>query len=221
MKMNNYDDLERVIGYTFKDKQLLSQALTHSSYANESGDESYERLEFLGDAVLELVVSEYVYKFNELDAGMLTKLRAALVSTDNLNKISTMLSIMQFVKKSRSLGVFSKKNSADIIESIIGAIYLDGGLDSARQFIQKFIIIGDDSIRFVLSSCIDYKTKFQEDMQKVGKKFEYRVISSSGMDHEKTFECGLYIDEELVTRAKGSSIRQAEEMCAKVYYDNN
>lgn len=221
MKMNNYDDLERVIGYTFKDKQLLSQALTHSSYANECGGESYERLEFLGDAVLELVVSDYVYKFHELNAGMLTKLRAALVSTDNLNKISTMLSIMQFVKKSRSLGTFSKKNSADIIESVIGAIYIDGGGDQARKFIQKFIIIDDDNIRSVLSSCIDYKTKLQEDMQKVGKKFEYRVISSSGMDHEKIFECGLYIDEELVAQAKGSSIRQAEEMCAKFYYDNN
>jgi len=218
--MSNYDNLEKVIGYKFKNRQLLETALTHISYANESGEESYERLEFLGDAVIELVVSDYIYKFNEFDAGVLTKLRASLVSTENLSKISTMLSIMQIVKKSRSLPVLSKKNTADIFESLIGAIYLDSGIEEARKVVEKFVIISRSNIQETLKLCVDYKTKFQEDMQSKGKQFEYRVLNSNGLDHDKTFECGLYIDAVLVSKAIGKSIHMAEEQCARLYYEN-
>lgn len=218
--MNNMQELQNLIGYTFKDLKLLKTALTHISYANESGEESYERLEFLGDAVIEMVVSDYIIKFKELDAGVLTKLRANLVSTENLSKISTMLSIMQSVKKSRSLPTLSKKNTADIFESLIGAIYLDSGLEEARKIVDRFVIVSETHIQEILKKCVDYKTKFQEDMQSKGNSFEYKVLNSSGLDHDKTFECGLYLNGVLVSKATGKSIHMAEEQCAKHYYDN-
>ena len=217
--MINYDELMKVIGYKFKNVELLDTALTHISYANESGGESYERLEFLGDAVIELVVSDYIVRFKELDAGVLSKLRASLVSTENLAKISTMLSVMQNVKKSRSLSVFSKKNTADIIESIVGAIYLDNGIEEARKFIMRHIIVDDANVLNMLKSSIDYKTKFQELMQKNAKKFEYKLLASTGKDHDKTFECGLYIEGELCAISTGKSIQLAEENCARKYFE--
>ena len=210
----------KVLGYEFKNIGLLDTALTHSSYANECGGENYERLEFLGDAVIELVVSDYIIRFKELDAGVLSKLRASLVSTENLAKISTMLSVMQNVKKSRSLSVFSKKNTADIIESIVGAIYLDGGMENAKNFVQNNIIIDEKNVLAMLKNSIDYKTKFQELMQKNAEKFEYRLLASTGKDHDKTFECGLYIEGELCARATGKSIQLAEENCARKYFEN-
>ena len=219
--MSNVEKFRKIIGYTFKDEKLLETALTHISYANECGVESYERLEFLGDAVLETVISDYIYGFKELDAGVLTKLRASLVSTENLSKISTMLSIMQYVKKSKSLSVFSKKTMADIFESLIGAIYLDGGLSEAKKVIEKIVIVGRDNITNMLKSTIDYKTKFQEEMQCKGLSYEYKILKSSGLDHDKTFECGLYIQGTLVTTATGKSIQESEELCAKNYYEIN
>ena len=219
--MNNLNDLETLIGYKFKDRNLLNTALTHISYANECGESSYERLEFLGDAVIELVVSEYIYQFEELDAGVLTKLRASLVSTENLSKISTMLSIMQNVKKSRSLPILSKKNTADIFESLIGAIYVDSGLEDASRVVKKFVLVSKRNVQEMLKSCIDYKSKFQEDMQSKGKLFEYKILSSSGLDHDKTFECGLYIENILVSRAFGKSIQESEEQCVKNYYNGD
>ena len=217
--MSNLEQLYDLIGYRFKDPKLLEVALTHISYANESGEESYERLEFLGDAVLELIVSDYIYKFTELDAGVLTKLRASLVSSENLYKISTMLGVMQSVKKSKSLSTFSKKNTADIFESIVGAVYLDGGINEAKKIIDRFVIIDKNNIISMLKSVIDYKTKFQEDMQSQGKHFEYKLLNSSGLDHDKTFECGLFIDGKMIASATGKSIRMAEENCARDYYN--
>lgn len=218
--MNSVEQLQKSIGYTFKNLNLLETALTHVSYANESGEESYERLEFLGDAIIELVVSDNIIKYKELDAGVLTKLRASLVSTENLSKISTMLSIMQSVKKSRSLSTLSKKNTADLFESLIGAIYIDSGLESARKVVEKYVVVSDAHIQEILKQCVDYKTKFQEDMQSKGNSFEYKVLNSSGLDHDKTFECGLYLNGVLVSKATGKSIHMAEEQCARLYYDN-
>lgn len=219
--MNNIDTVYDIIGYRFKDANIINIALTHISYANENSVESYERLEFLGDAIIEMVVSDFIYKFKELDAGTLTKLRASLVSTENLSKISTMLTIMQSVKKSKSLSVFSKKTMADIFESLIGAIYLDGGLSEAKKVIEKFVIVDKKHINNMLKISIDYKTKFQEEMQSKGLSFEYKIINSTGLDHDKTFECGLYIQGELKTKAVGKSIQESEELCAKKYFESN
>lgn len=215
------EELQRRIGYIFRDSSLLIRALTHQSYANDNNVISYERLEFLGDAVIELVVSDYIYNFCEFDAGVSTRLRASLVSTEYLQNVSHELGLPELVLKSKSLSVLGKKNTADLVESLVGAVYLDGGLESARRIIEENIIISDDNVRYVMLTAIDYKSKFQELMQSQGNTFEYRVLSSSGLAHEKSFNVGLYINEEMVSRSTASSIHSAEEMCAREYINSH
>lgn len=216
--MNN---IEQILGYVFKDKTLLKTALTHSSLANEIGGDNYERLEFLGDAVVELIVSNEIYKYEFLDSGLLTKLRASLVSTSNFSSISTNLKLDKELLKSKSLNTLSEKTKADILESILGAIYLDGGLEEVQKIVDKYIIIDENNIREHLTNCIDYKTKFQEDMQKQKKSFEYIVVNESGQDHNKTFTVELKIDGVTTSQALGKSIHIAEEECARKYYLDN
>ena len=218
--MNNIEKLQDLIGYWFNDVSLLKEALTHSSYANENNTRSYERLEFLGDAVIELIVSDYIYNHLNFGAGDLTKLRASLVSTDYFKNIVCEIGLDKMAYKSKSLQQLSKKNIADLLESLLGAIYVDGGYDNAKKLVYKYIIKGEDNIGFVLKNSIDYKTVLQELCQANTDKFEYKVLSSSGLDHEKVFEVGLYINEELVCAAKDRSIQLAEENCAQVYLKN-
>ena len=212
--MNN---LQSKLNYTFKDQNLLKTALTHSSFSNEFGGESYERLEFLGDAVLELVVSDYIYKFGQLDSGLLSKLRAGLVSTAYLKQISQDLGLDRLVFKSKSLQTLSDKTKADLFESLIGAVYLDSGLECAKKIIKNLVIVDDQNIRSVIKNCVDYKTKLQETLQKLGKTFEYRLVSDSGLDHDKTFEVELIVDSQVVSKASGKSIHIAQEHCAENY----
>ena len=217
--MSNLSSLQNEIKYVFNDLNWLEIALTHSSYANEHNVENYERLEFLGDAVIELVVSTFIFSFKELDSGVLSKLRAGLVSTEYLSKISDKLGLVQLVRKSKSLNTLSKKNTADLFESLIGAIYLDGGLDIAKDIVYRYVVVSEENIQRVLKTCIDYKSRFQEEMQKTGKSFEYRLLNSFGLDHDKTFEYGLFIENELVSKGKGKSIHLAQEECSEQYYN--
>lgn len=214
------EELQKRIGYTFEDASLLVRALTHQSYANDNNVVSYERLEFLGDAVIELVVSDYIYNLCEFDAGVSTKLRASLVSTEYLQNVSHELGLPELVLKSKSLAILGKKNTADLVESLIGAIYLDGGLESAKKVIQENIIISDDNVRYVMLTTIDYKSKFQELMQSQGHTFEYRLLSTSGLAHERVFEVGLFVDGQQVVLAQSTSIHSAEEKCAQQYINS-
>ena len=214
--MNN---CESILGYVFKNKKLLQTAITHSSLANEIGGENYERLEFLGDAVIELVVSDSIYNLTFLDSGLLSKLRASLVSTSNFSRICSELNLDRELLKSRSLSTLSEKTKADMLESIIGAVYLDGGIAEAKKIIDKYIIVDTQNIKNHLQNCIDFKTKFQEEMQKLKKNFKYSVINEVGLDHNKTFTVQLTIEDEIVATASGKSIHLAEEECAKEYYN--
>lgn len=214
--MNN---CESILGYVFKNKKLLQTAITHSSLANEIGGENYERLEFLGDAVIELVVSDSIYNLTFLDSGLLSKLRASLVSTSNFSRICSELNLDRKLLKSRSLSTLSEKTKADMLESIIGAVYLDGGIAEAKKIIDKYIIVDTQNIKNHLQNCIDFKTKFQEEMQKLKKNFKYSVINETGLDHNKTFTVQLTIEDEIVATASGKSIHLAEEECAKEYYN--
>lgn len=217
--MNSLDNLEKNLNYIFTNKRLLEIALTHKSSANESGGESYERFEFLGDAIIEFIVSDYIVKYKELGAGELSKLRAKLVSTNYLFDIATKLQLNKYVIKSKSLPSLSKKNTADLFESLIGAIYLDGGLDSAKKVIYDYIIINDSNISNVIKNSQDYKTLFQEYMQSKNLSFDYRLISSKGKDHDKSFTVKLLTDKEDIV-CDGKSIQEAEEKCAKQYLAN-
>ena len=215
------NSIEQILGYVFKDKKLLKTALTHSSLSNEIGGDNYERLEFLGDAVVELIVSNEIYKYEFLDSGLLTKLRASLVSTSNFSNISTNLKLDKELLKSKSLNTLSEKTKADILESILGAIYLDGGLEEVQKIVDKYIIIDENNIREHLTNCIDYKTKFQEDMQKQKKSFEYIVVNEGGQDHNKIFTVELRINGITISQALGKSIHIAEEECARKFYLDN
>lgn len=214
--MNN---IESKLNYQFKDKKLLQTALTHSSLSNEIGGENYERLEFLGDAIIEFVVSDFIYKFDYLDSGLLSKLRASLVSTKNFCQISTNLNLDKCLRKSKSLNTLSDKTKADIWESLIGAVYLDGGLLKAKELIEKFILVDENNIKEHLINCIDYKTKLQEEMQANKRSFRYETVSESGLAHDKTFEVQLYIDDVVVSKATGKSLHMAQSECARKYYE--
>ena len=218
--MNNFDNLQNLIEYKFNNVSLLEQALTHQSYANDNNLSSYERLEFLGDAVIELIVSDYIYHEFKFDAGVSTKLRASLVSTEYLCKVSNKLDLTTLVLKSKSLPQLGKKNTADLFESLIGAVYLDGGLEVAKRIIYNHIIISAEHVGVVMRTCIDYKSKFQELMQAGGRSFEYSVLATGGPDHARIFTVGLFVDGQNVARADGSSIHSAEEKCAEIYLNS-
>ena len=218
--MNRLTELENLIGYEFKDKTLLNTALTHQSYANDNMTESYERLEFLGDAIIEFVVTDFVYNNLNFEVGVLTKLRASLVSTDYLVGISKNLGLDKLALRSKSLSQLGKKNIADLFESLIGSVYVDGGLEEAKKLIDKYIIKGMENIRFVLKNSIDYKTKFQECMQSLSRAFEYKTISSTGLDHEKKHTVGLWVEGKKITEVTATSKQIAEEKCAEFYIKN-
>lgn len=218
--MSDFCNIENTIGYNFKNKELLKTALTHLSYANEVGGESYERLEFLGDAVIEIIVSSYIYDNFDFEVGVLTSLRSSLVSTEYLYCVSKELGLDKVALRSRALSQLGKKNVADLFESLVGAVYVDSGHESAEKLVYKYVIKDTENIRFILKNSIDYKTKLQEYMHSIPKKYEYRFISSSGLDHEKKHTVGLWVEDEKITDATASSKQLAEEKCAEFYIKN-
>lgn len=213
--------LEKNLQYEFKDKNLLKTALTHSSFANESkvNLQSNERLEFLGDAVLSVVVSEYIFSnYPNLPEGKLSKLRASLVCEKTLCKFSKKLDVGAFLFLSHGEKNCNGANRdsilADAFEAIIAAIYLDSGLNSAKNFILTFIRKEVDS-NSVLDSR-DYKTLLQEIVQKnKGEVITYVLVDESGPAHNKTFCMDAKINSNTVGHGVGKSKKEAEQMAAK------
>lgn len=216
-----FSELEEKIHFKFKSKDHLLQALTHRSYLNENPDwrlEHNERLEFLGDAVLELVVTEYLYSKYPDPEGVMTNWRAALVNAVMLSKISNEFDLNKFVLLSRGeakdTGRARQYILANAMESLIGAIYLDQGYDAAKDFISRFIlkelpeIIKNQSYR-------DAKSLFQEKAQdKVGITPSYEVLEEWGPDHARQFRVGVYLDKELIAEGEGLSKQEAQQMAA-------
>ena len=213
--------LEQNIGYTFKNKELLENALTHSSYANEvrGGISSNERLEFLGDSVLSVIVSDYLFKnFKNLPEGELTKLRASLVCEKSLCGFSRELNVGEFLLlgKGESKGGGRERDSilADAFEALLAAIYLDGGMDNARDFVMRFVLpeLKDTSHE----AFKDYKTVLQEIIQRNPEEtVSYIHIGESGPDHNKVFEVEVHLNSNVIGRGTGKSKKQAEQMAAK------
>lgn len=210
--------LQKIIGVNFKNTDLLVEAVTHRSYLNEHPDfklNHNERLEFLGDAVLELVVTEFLYKNYPNPEGELTNWRASLVNGDALAKVGATLGIEEFLLMSR--GEARDKNSkarqyilANAMEAIIGAIYLEYGLPQAKKFILKHITANLEEI-IETKAYIDPKSLFQEKSQeKIGITPSYKVISSYGPDHAKKFKVGVYLDKELIATGEGTSKQEAQ-----------
>lgn len=212
------DKLQQLIGYKFKDKLKVQQALVHRSSLNEQRqfNESNERYEFLGDAVLELWTSDRIFnRFIQFDEGKLTNLRALVVCTQNLAKISEEFNLGQFIFLSRGEenhnGRHNQSILADTFEALIGSIYLDGGISPAFKFLDKFL---EPSITKLSSQEVykDPKSIFQEIAQsQQGITPKYKTLSESGPDHQKTFEVGVFLENKLIATGRGNSKQKAEE----------
>lgn len=215
-------DLESKIGVEFKNKDLLLQALTHRSYLNENTKwhlDQNERLEFLGDAVLELVVTEYLYKNYPNPEGELTNWRAAIVNSVILSQISGEFNLNDFVLLSRGeakdTGRARQYILANAMEALIGAIYLDQGYKKSEEFIGRFII--KELPRIIEQQLYrDAKSLFQEKAQEyVGDTPTYKVLKEWGPDHDKHFEVGVYLGEELAGTGVGPSKQEAQQEAAQ------
>ena len=216
----NLQELENNIGYKFKNIELLKNALTHTSYAYEHEVASNEKLEFLGDSILEFVSSEYIYnKYVKLKEGEMTKVRAAVVCEKSLYKIAISHNFSDFLY----LGNSERKTGgnkrpailADSVEAIIAAIYIDGGLEPAKKFIVENL---KDEIEIATKNVgnKDYKTVLQEELQKNGDvKIEYIIISEKGPDHDKVFEAEVHLNGKPLAKGKGKSKKEAEMHAAK------
>lgn len=205
----------------FKQPELLELALTHRSFLNENRDgprAHNERLEFLGDAVLELVVTEHLYQNYSEPEGILTNWRSALVKTESLSAVAEALALEQYIRLSRGEARGSERARAQIManatEAVIGAIYLDQGYEVAQRFIVEHIIKNLPDI-LKTGAWQDAKTKYQELIQeKEGVTPEYRVMAESGPDHDKQFTVGVYVHEELRGQGAGASKQAAQQAAA-------
>ena len=212
--------LEEKLGYTLQDKSLLENALTHSSCANESKGRlhSNERLEFLGDSILGMVVAEHLYRNHpDLPEGELTRTRAALVCEESLVEVAHDLGLGDYLKlgKGEEAGGGRTRPSirADAVEAVLAAVYLDGGIGSARKIIQKYILSREIE---GLNSQRDYKTALQELIQREsGQSLKYRLTGSEGPDHDKRFFVEVDLNGQPVGAGKGRSKKEAEQMAAK------
>ena len=215
--------LKDKIKYEFKNKVLLRKALTHSSYANEQRArhlQNNERLEFLGDSVLGFVTADYLYnQFPELPEGELTKLRAAIVCEQALYEVAKELGIDGAIclghGEESSGGRQRPSILADAVEALLGAIYLDGGIEPAREFVLSFIPKSAERARQG-RMFKDYKTTLQEIVQKnCQETLEYRLAGTSGPDHDKTFDMELLLNSNVFASGQGRSKKEAEQMAAK------
>ena len=222
---SNIENFEKKLGYKYKDISFLENALTHSSYANEEKSkgrksESNERLEFLGDAVLALITSEYIYsKLKDYKEGDLTKIRAIIVCEDSLAAFAESIELGEalFLGNGEIVSNGRRRKSilADAFEAVLGSVFLDGGLAAAKKYLLKFIeksvgdIVKEGDVK-------DYKSLLQQIIQQnSGEVLEYNLIRESGPDHEKIFEVQAVLNNNIVGEGKGRSKKVAEQNAAK------
>ena len=216
--MNRQEEFQKIIGYRFQNTKLLQQALTHSSYANEKHMKhaDNERLEFLGDAVLELVSSEFLFSnYPEMSEGDLTKLRASLVCEPTLAGCTASIQLGGFIRlgkgEDQTGGRERKSILSDALEALIGAIYLDGGFTSAKEFILKFILTDIEHKKLFYDS----KTILQELVQgKFSKEVTYRLLSVDGPDHDKKYNVEALVGEQAYGKGSARTKKGAEQEAA-------
>lgn len=214
-------DLEKAVGYHFQNITLLQNALTHSSYANERWHNSLmsnERLEFLGDSVLGMVVAEYLYKnFPDRPEGELTRMRADMVCEQALCVVANQLNLGEHLLlghgEEQCGGRTRASILADAVESVIAAAYLDGGMDAAKTIIQRFVL---SDVPVTQLHNVDYKTVLQEHVQqKKNQVLSYKLIDESGPDHNKRFTVAVFLNDKEVGQGIGSSKKRAEQEAAR------
>lgn len=211
-------ELEGKIGYSFKDDKLVKMALTHSSYSNElkiNKYGNYERLEFLGDAVLEMCSSIFFYEnYPDMNEGQLTRLRSSMVCEQALAYCAREFDLPKYILlgkgEENSGGRYRDSIVSDVFEAVLGAIYLDGGLEEAKKFVNEYVLKDLENKQLFY----DAKTILQEKVQKDGKVLRYELVSESGPDHEKEFTVNAIIDDEVRGTGTGKSKKQAEQHAA-------
>ena len=224
--MLDLSKLEKEIGYEFKNKALLKNALTHTSYAYENKKQSNEKLEFLGDSILEFVSSEYIYhNYPNLKEGEMTKVRASVVCEKSLHEVAKMHNFSDFLYLGKSERISQKEVRAaimaDSVEAVIAAIFLDGGLESAKDFIIKNLNTPIENATKHIGQK-DYKTVLQEILQKNGNvDIEYEIIDEKGPDHEKIFTSEVKLNGKVLAIGEGKSKKQAEMEAAKNALNEN
>lgn len=201
----------------YKNQNLYIQALTHTSYANEHNCESYERLEFLGDAILELIISEYLFKNKKLKEGEMTKLRSHYVCENANYEYSKKLGLIPYIRLGNGqITSDTKQNKAivaDVFESFLAAMYLDLGMEEIKKFIHKYIIPIIESKDLDFFS--DYKSKLQEFVQTGKKSLEYELVNEMGPSHDKVFEVVVKVDDIIFGKGIAKSKKEAEQLAAK------
>ncbi len=215
------NEFQVVIGYKFNDIQLLNRAMTHSSYANETKDSegSNERLEFLGDAVLSIIVSDSIFRdYKNLPEGELTKIRASLVCENSLCSFAKEINLGKYLllgKGERLTGGDRRPSIlADAFEALIAAIYLDGGMEPASAFVMRFV--GRELSAHHGGVFEDYKTMLQEIIQQNPEEIlEYRLVGESGPDHDKRFEVNIMLNSNVIGTGSARSKKKAEQLAAK------
>ena len=227
--MQDFNTLEQKVGVNFNDKDLLKKAFVHRSYINEHPDFEMghnERLEFLGDAVLEVVVTEYLFRHHHNAEGDLTAYRASLVNSKMLSRVGSDLNFNEYLLLSKGEAKDTESRArgfiiADAVESFIGAMYLDQGPEVAKKFIMDYIIV---HLEEVLEKKLyqDPKSALQEKAQeKKGVTPRYEVMEEEGPDHQKLFRVGVYFEDNMITDGRGSNKQEAEEDAAKKALEKN
>jgi len=219
---NQFTKLEECLDYRFNDKNLIIEALTHKSYKKPY---SNERLEFLGDAVLNLIVGEYLYnKFPNSNEGELSKMRASLVNEQGFTKLAIQINLGDYIflsnAEDRNKGREKPSILSDAFEAIMGAIYMESGLQTVKTIILKLLEVGYEQINLD-NLFSDYKTALQEVTQaKFAMIPEYKIEGATGPDHQKEFEISIWIDGQCYGKAKGKSKKVAQQAVAKIALDN-
>ncbi len=219
----NFSLLENEINYCFSDKELLVTALTHSSYCNENRKRgitvSNERSEFLGDSILSVITAEFLYhRFPEADEGFLTRTRAALVCEDTLAIFANKLCLGDYMlfgkgESASSGGRHRKSTLADAFEALIAAIYLDGGMESAKEFVLPFITSTVDTV--IKMGTEDYKSRLQRIVQQTPEEtLTYTLVGEEGPPHDRTFRYEVYLNSNLLGKGEGRTKREAEQAAA-------
>ena len=218
LKKEKIKELEEKIGYEFKKKELIWQALTHSSFSNEqkiNKYKNYERLEFLGDAVLELLSSQFFFEtYPDMPEGEMTKLRSSMVCELALAYCARDISLGDYLLLGKGEEITGGRTRdsiiSDVMEAVIGALYLDGGLSAADAFVKKYILSDLESKQLFYDS----KTILQEEVQRDGQSLTYELVSETGPDHDKVFMVEARIDGQTVGKGQGRNKKSAQQQAA-------